>query len=162
MQQFTVPQFIDVEDKVFGPITVRQFLIMLFCAVMSAIMYRLLDLLWFVLATFLIFAAGIVVAFFRINGRPFHFFILNLFQTIFKPKVRLWNNQLGKNKLDLTDVTERKAVVVKTQAKPRYGSSKLAEVSLVVDTGGMYQGGDQSVRPLDRRDENQPRTIDSL
>ncbi len=29
MQQFVVPQFIDVEDKILGPLTVRQFLIML-------------------------------------------------------------------------------------------------------------------------------------
>ena len=27
--RFTVPQFIDVEDKIFGPLTTRQFLIML-------------------------------------------------------------------------------------------------------------------------------------
>jgi hypothetical protein len=26
MQQFVVPQFIDVEDKIIGPISVRQFL----------------------------------------------------------------------------------------------------------------------------------------
>ena len=29
MQMFTVPQFIDVEDKIIGPITTRQFIICL-------------------------------------------------------------------------------------------------------------------------------------
>ncbi|KKS92044.1 MAG: hypothetical protein UV69_C0039G0006, partial [Parcubacteria group bacterium GW2011_GWE2_43_12] len=29
MQQFVVPQFIDVEDKIIGPITVRQFIIIM-------------------------------------------------------------------------------------------------------------------------------------
>ena len=29
MDRFVVPQFIDVEDKIFGPVTVRQFLILL-------------------------------------------------------------------------------------------------------------------------------------
>lgn len=148
MQQFTVPQFIDVEDKVFGPITVRQFVIILFCGVLTAIAYRLLDLIMFIIVTLGIFGLGGVVAFLRVNGRPFHFFVLNLLQTITKPKLRLWNNRLGKTKNDLRDVVEVPKAPPKTPRKPRYGASKLAEVSLVVDTGGVYGGGDESVRPL--------------
>ena len=34
MQQFTVPQFIDVEPKIIGPITTRQFLIFLAAGLM--------------------------------------------------------------------------------------------------------------------------------
>lgn len=32
MQQFLVPQFIDVENKIIGPLTVRQFVIFLIAA----------------------------------------------------------------------------------------------------------------------------------
>ena len=30
MDQFVVPQFIDAEDKIFGPLTARQFIIVMF------------------------------------------------------------------------------------------------------------------------------------
>jgi len=49
MQQFTVPQFIDVEDKILGPITIRQFLILLVGCIVIFISYRYGDLGTFVL-----------------------------------------------------------------------------------------------------------------
>ena len=50
MEQFTVPQFIDVEDKVIGPITVRQFIILLFGGGFIFIAYRLSDFVLFLIA----------------------------------------------------------------------------------------------------------------
>ena len=79
MQQFTVPQFIDVEDKIFGPITVRQFVIMLVCFMVSAIAYRLADFALFLLLTLFFFITGGIIAFFRINGRPVPYFFLYFF-----------------------------------------------------------------------------------
>ena len=43
MQQFVIPQFIDVEDKIIGPITVRQFIIMLAGGGLVFISYKLSD-----------------------------------------------------------------------------------------------------------------------
>lgn len=53
MLQFTVPQFIDVEDKIIGTITVRQFIILLVAAILIAVSYRVLDTAGFVVVTFL-------------------------------------------------------------------------------------------------------------
>ena len=143
MQQFTVPQFIDVEDKIFGPITVRQFVIMLTCLLFSAAAYKLTDFALFVTEALLIFALGGIIAFLRINGRPFHYFILNIIQTMKKPKLRVWNNQWGKSREK--DETVAVKQVAKIQPKPLYARSKLAEVSLIVDTGGVYRGGDEDI-----------------
>ena len=76
MQQFTVPQFIDVEDKIFGPITVRQFIIILVAFMFSVIAYKLADFTLFLALTLLFFITSGIVAFLRINSRPFHYFIL--------------------------------------------------------------------------------------
>jgi hypothetical protein len=145
MQQFTIPQFIDVEDKIIGPITVRQFLIMLTCLLLSAAAYKLSDLSLFITEAVIFFALGGIVSFLRINGRPFHYFILNVVQTLKKPKLRVWNSQAGKekSKLETDDISIKQAA--KIQPKPLYARSKLAEMSLIVDTGGVYGGGDQSV-----------------
>jgi len=147
MQQFTVPQFIDVEDKIFGPITVRQFVIILTAFMLSAISYKLADFALFLTLTFLFFVIGGIIAFLKINGRPFHYFVLNFIQTLKKPKVRVWNNKLSKTDKELRDLPDNSIKqVAKLQRKPLYAKSKLAEVSLIVDTGGVYQGGDDDIK----------------
>lgn len=152
MQQFNVPQFIDVEDKVMGPVTARQFVILLGCAVLGAIAYKLFSLLGFIVATVIIFILGSILAFMKINGRPFHFFILNLFQTLKKPKIRVWNNQLAKTKAEISgEEVEVVVEVAKIQKKPIYAKSKLAELSLIVDTGGVYQGGDEKIEIINNK-----------
>jgi len=145
VQQFTVPQFIDVEDKIFGPITVRQFVIMLTCMLLSAIAYKLSDFALFVTLAVVCFGVGGIIAFLRINGRPFHYFILNVFQTVKKPKVRIWNNQAGRAGKELREEKMEIKQIAKIQPKPLYSRSKLAEVALMVDTGGAYQGGDEDI-----------------
>ena len=77
MQQFVVPQFIDVEDKIIGPITTRQFITMLFGAVIIFVLYRILSFGFFLLFGLTIAGATIAFAFVRMNGQPFHLFLLN-------------------------------------------------------------------------------------
>jgi len=146
MQQFTVPQFIDVEDKILGPITGRQFIILLAAFVASGIAYKLAEFITFVfLSLFFLISAGIL-AFLKINGQPFHLFILNVIQTLKKPKLRIWHNQYAKTRKELI---EQEAPEIKKAElipkKPIYAKSRLAEVSLIVDTGGVYQGGDEDI-----------------
>lgn len=138
MQQFTVPQFIDVESKIIGPITTRQFLILLSAAILVAIFYKVFDFSLFVTLTVFVVGIAAVFAFAKINGRPFHFFILNLVQTLRRPHLRIWNNRLTESE------QEEKAPVTKVEEKSTtkeyYKKSRLAELALVVDTKGRYKG----------------------
>jgi hypothetical protein len=36
----------------------------------------------------------LIIAFFKINGMPIHFFFLNLLQTLRKPRLRIWQKEL--------------------------------------------------------------------
>ena len=146
MQQFTIPQFIDVEDKIFGPITVRQFLVMLVCLLLSALAYKLSDFALFLTEAILFFVIGGIIAFLKINGRPFHYFILNIIQTAKKPKLRVWNHRLGKAGKEREEKEAGLKPAAKIQPKPLYARSKLAELALMVDTGGAYQGGDETIQ----------------
>ena len=47
--QFTVPQFIDAEDKIIGPITGRQFIIMMVVIIVDIILYSILPFVPFLL-----------------------------------------------------------------------------------------------------------------
>jgi hypothetical protein len=138
MDKFVVPQFIDAEDKIIGPLTVRQFLIMLATAVVLFILYTVLTLEAFILAGLLTFSVGGTLAFYRINGQPFHFFLLNFVQTLQRPGLRTWNKEL-------TDAEVRFFMneLPPPPPPPRIrkeplAETRLSELSLVVNTGGLY------------------------
>lgn len=138
MQQFTVPQFIDVENKIIGPITTRQFLILLSAAIMIAICYKIFDFSLFLFCTVVILGIAATFAFVKINGRPFHFFVLNIIQTLRRPRLRVWNNRLiALEQLEKVDFKKQEA---KPPVKEYYQTSRLAEIALVVDTKGRYKG----------------------
>ena len=141
MQQFTVPQFIDVEDKIIGPITARQFIIFLVAAIIIAIAYRLFDFALFSTIGIIIFIIALTLGFVKINGRPFHFFMLNIIQTWSRPSIRIWNNRLAPL-IDFEKIPTLKFDSTKS-AKEYYKKSRLAELSLVVDTEGEYRGVDE-------------------
>ena len=141
MQQFTVPQFLDVEDKIIGPITARQFIIMLSGFALIALCYRIFDFALFLFLGILIFAVSGVISFFKINGMPFHFFILNFTQTLSRPGLRVWNNAILNLNIRLEDEKIKiKEEMIPTKVKAH--ASRLAELSLIVDTRGAYKGKD--------------------
>ncbi len=140
MEQFTVPQFIDVEDKIFGPITVRQFIILLIGVLLIALGYRIFDFTLFVVFALFIFTVSSTLAFVKINGAAFHYFILNIVQTFKKPRLRVWSKDdtlIHALELETTH-TEK----VASSGRSPYSASRLNELSLIVDTQGSYQGED--------------------
>lgn len=141
MQQFTVPQFIDVEDKIIGPITSRQFVIMLVVGLMIVLNYKIFDFTGFLIVSVPEFGISLTIAFIKVNGRPFHFFILNLIQTFKRKSLRIWSNansELASGFEEIVEATKAEHIVV---SKPLpYRSSRLDEISLIVDTQGAYKG----------------------
>jgi len=135
MQQFTVPQFIDVEDKIIGPITVRQFIIILFGSLIIFILFKFFSLLYLLTVGSFVFINMILFAFFKVAGRPFHFFVLNFVQTLMKPSLRVWQN-LSRSVIQ-HDIMEHK-IEIKRVKKRQFTSSRLAELSLIVDTQGKF------------------------
>jgi hypothetical protein len=140
MQQFVVPQFIDVEDKVIGPITVRQFIVLLVGAGIVFIAYKLTDFVLFLIEMVIIMIFTFVIAFIKINGRPIHYFLLNVLQTSRRPHIRVWQKLFSSAQLRQYTTTQTPPLEVQIKTKNHVRASRLAEMSLIVDTGGVYQG----------------------
>ena len=145
MQQFVVPQFIDVEDKIIGPITTRQFVIMLAGFLIIAIFYKIFDFSLFVVSGLLVLAISGIFAFLKINGRPFHYFVLNLFQTFKRPKLRVWYNNFLALGNDYGFEKSRVTPINRVITDKHFSNSRLAELSLIVDTKGAYQGDNNEI-----------------
>src|SRR3989338_9560201 len=129
MQQFTVPQFIDVEDKIFGPITVRQFIILLVDGLVLFVFYKLADLVLFVILLAIFGGIGLVLAFVKINGQPFHYFILNFLQTLRKPPLRVWQKIYTAAELRELAKVEKVEIVPPLPRKEMPAVSKLRELA---------------------------------
>lgn len=140
MQQFTVPQFIDVEDKIIGPITARQFVIMLSGFLLMGLCYKLLNFSYFLLCAIIIFIVAITFSFVKVNGMPFHFFILNFVQTTKRPSLRVWNNKIKGDEVYIENEKIVNTEVPKVNDYRHVTTSRLAELSLIVDTKGAYSG----------------------
>lgn len=147
-ERFIVPQFIDTEDKIWGPVTVRQFIIIIAGVLFGFIAYKLSDFGLFIFWAVIIGLFVGVFAFYKVNGAPFHTFALNFIETTFKkPAVRVWQKQYIKQQ-EFRTKQDKKKKGEENQgpvAPKRFvTSSKLSELSLIIDTGGVYKGEQQA------------------
>lgn len=140
--QYVVPQFIDVEAKIIGPVSARQFVIVIITAGVIFIWFQVLTTIPAGIATLITGAIGGVIAFGKVNGQAMHYFLLNLVQTWRRPSLKVWKR--------LSYQPQEQATVVSSgqemQIKQRVTQSRLAQMSLMVDTGGAY-GGDTTDLP---------------
>mgnify|MGYP001585345844 CR=1 FL=1 len=141
MEQITVPQFLDVEDKIIGPITVRQFIEMLIGGIIIFIFYKSFDFSLFIVSGLLTFGIVMTFAFAKINGQPFHNFLLNFISTLKNPKLKIWKKIISDKDIKLSLKQPEEIKIALPQIKRQIiNASNLSELSLIVDTGGVYQG----------------------
>ena len=118
MQQFVVPQFIDVEDKIFGPITTRQFIILLVAGILIFLSFRFGDLSLFIFTLVAVGSLALLFSFVKINGQQFHYFLLNLLQTTRKPSLRIWNKRHSNEELNFWRKHITEEVIKETARAP--------------------------------------------
>lgn len=87
---FSVPQFIDVEDKIVGPLTWKQLGWMIGLGVVIMVLFRYFDTALFIvlaIPTVLVFVA---FAFYKPNGFPMTTFVFYFILFLFRPKIAIW------------------------------------------------------------------------
>lgn len=91
--QYQTPQFIDIEDKIFGPLTAKQFFYLLGGAAAIFILYVFFQL-WVVILLGLptgIFSLSLT--FLKINGIPFTRVLANFLSHSSQQKVFIWQQE---------------------------------------------------------------------
>lgn len=73
--RFEVPQFIEIEDKIFGPFTWRQFVYLAGGVGIGVVSFITLPIYLFILIGLPIAGLGFLLAFFPVNNRPFSIFL---------------------------------------------------------------------------------------
>jgi hypothetical protein len=85
-----VPQFIDVEDKVFGPFTFKQFIYMAGGAALAYLSHKIIPTPFSILGIVFFGGFAVALAFYKPNNRPFLEYFQNWVAYQFKSKLYLW------------------------------------------------------------------------
>ena len=90
MAQYQVPQFIEVEDKIFGPLTLKQFIYLAGGSGLCLLCFTLLPLWLTLIIGTPVMSFAAMLAFYKVNGRPFIIAIEHAFMYFFGNKLYLW------------------------------------------------------------------------
>ncbi len=89
--RFQVPQFIEVEDKIFGPFTLKQFIYLVGGAGLSYLIYALIGSLLISIVFILpLMGFALALAFYKINNKPFINVIEAGFNYLVGNKLYIW------------------------------------------------------------------------
>jgi len=138
--RFSVPQFIDVEDKIFGPLTLRQGIYLIGAAGAVYLMYSLLGPLGAFFIGVPLFILAVALAFVKINNRPFVEVASAAFFYTLKKKLYLWKKTPKKVRPTQTVPTQSQTIQpVPTQLT----QSRLRSLAFSLDTEEGYQPENQ-------------------
>jgi hypothetical protein len=128
MQQFQVPQFIEVEDKIFGPFTLKQFLYILGGGAIIFLLYVFLPFFFVVLIGTPVAAFFGALAFYKVNGQPFIKMLENALNYFTRSRLYIWRRVEQKKKKE-----EEKHEKEKNIYLPKLTESKLKELAWSLD-----------------------------
>ncbi len=144
--RFQVPQFIEVEDKIFGPLTIKQFIYLLGGAGISFLFFTFIPTL-ILKALFIMPTLGLslALAFYKINNKPFISVLESAFNYYTQSKLYLWrkvDKQIVAKPGQENDPTSSFYV-------PKLSDSKLKDLTWSLDikqsqTPAQNQGGKQT------------------
>ncbi len=98
MTQFQIPQFIEVEDKVFGPLTIKQFVYVAGGAGLAFVMWKTLPHIFALPLIGAVAALAVALAFFKVNNRPFIIVLEAAFMFVIHSRLYLWKANRKKKK----------------------------------------------------------------
>lgn len=91
--QFQVPQFIEIEDKIFGPLTLKQFIYLAGSAGVVFILYAFLPLFLTIIFAIPVVVLGVALAFYKINDRPFINLVQSMVGYVLGSRLYIWKKE---------------------------------------------------------------------
>ena len=125
--KFQIPQFIDVEDKIFGPFTLKQFIYLAGGASIALASITIFGTFLGLIISSPIVIFGVALAFYKINNRPFIYTIESAFKYLVKDKLYIWQKKEETNEEGAT-TKKYSALIV-----PNLSESKLKDMNWELD-----------------------------
>ncbi|MEK9181666.1 MAG: PrgI family protein [Patescibacteria group bacterium] len=133
--RFQVPQFLEIEDKIFGPFTFKEFVYLAGGAGLCFVLYKLLGLTIGILPILAVAGISLLLTFYRPNDKPFINMVEAGLTYFMQSKLYIWKRREGKiddgrKKAEALEV-ERKRKQIEGGAK--LGANKLRDLAWSLD-----------------------------
>lgn len=126
--KYQVPQFIEIEDKIVGPFTIKQFVYLVGGGGLAFIFYNFLPIYVSIFFIAGIIGLSLALAFYKINNKPFIDFLESAFLYYTKENLYIWKKEQKKVvKSETAETTPRQVYV------PRLSDSKLKDLTWSLD-----------------------------
>ena len=140
MAQYQVPQFIEVEDKIFGPLTLKQFIYLAGSGGLALLCFTLLPLLLALPLAGLAVGIGSGFAFYKVNGRPLIVAAEHGFSYLLGNKLYLWKQREAQ-----APEVQKAAAEPSVLTVPRLSQSRLKDLSWSLNIKDQNQPQEGSV-----------------
>lgn len=126
MNQYQVPQFIEMEAKIIGPLSLKQFGYVAAPLVFGLILSAFLKLYMVFIITLPFFMLGVALAFFKISGIPFPRYLMGMLKFSFQNKVYIFKNDKEELKVFNLKKLEEIEKLLKNKEENKSGLIRLA------------------------------------
>lgn len=132
--RFQVPQFIEVEDKIIGPLTLKQFIYLAGGGGLCFIIYMLLgNIILAAIPMVIVLAVSLALAFYKVNSKP----LINIAEAAFKywvgSKLYIWKKEDNKPQTVTPMSAVKEAQDLASVMVPKISDSKLKDLSWSLD-----------------------------
>ncbi len=125
--RFQVPQFTDVEDKIIGPLTFKQFIYIAGAIGMIIVLFTLLPKFIAIFFGLPIAALGGMLAFYKVNNQPFIRVVESFIKYTFTSKLYLWKHE------EKTASSAQQKKPIDPALVPKLSESKLRDMMWSLD-----------------------------
>ena len=101
--QFQIPQFIEVENKIVGPLTLKQFLYLAAAGGLSFLFFFIFSMWLWLFITMIMAVVAFAFAFIKYNGQSLVKIVFNAFGFFWKPRLYLWQREIEEKIIEVPD-----------------------------------------------------------
>jgi hypothetical protein len=148
--EYQVPQFIEVEDKIIGPFTLKQFIYIAGAAGICIVFFSYLPIFFALILALPVAGLGAALSFYKINGKPFIEVLEAGFNYYTKQKLLLWKQadptqeeSAARTAAEAASAANAAALAA-SRRTPKLTRSKLAELAWSLDVKSMNTNSDSS------------------
>ncbi|MGD0328713.1 MAG: PrgI family mobile element protein [Minisyncoccia bacterium] len=137
--EYQVPQFIEVENKIVGPLTLKQFIYIAGGVGLCVIFFSYLQIAIALVLSALVAGLAAALAFYKINGKPFVNVLEAGFNYYTGAKFFLWKHEEPTNKEKTAAAAAAAAAEASSRiprGTPRLTRGKLSELAWSLDIKG--------------------------
>jgi hypothetical protein len=148
MGQYKVPQDVEAEDKLVGPLSLRQFIYVIIGIAWGALMWRIWTTNYIPMIICILPVTGffLLLGFGRRQEQSFENYFIAWVQFLFVPRIRVWDKDLSQ--VEIVKAVQKAPEIIPTKNVTR---GSLEQLALIMDTHGNQK--DPSIQLQDENNQ---------